>query len=163
MTPENFIDDVAHAMTDVDAPADLRVRVLAELESASARRWPSFAWPLAAAGAVVLALVVSRPWLTSAPQRPLTAASENRNAAAAPAIAAETDPAAAVRRGSRGSAVSADELAWRARALPPLVTRGMVIPSIQPGSMSIAPIAVEPIELDPISLPPVGGGAVERR
>ena len=164
MTPDPFIDDVARAMTDVDAPARLRSRVLAELESTTARRRQLFAWPAVAAGALMAAIILSRPWFTPSPHSAWPPAPEIQSAEAASATVRETTPAeTVVHRRTPAAVVSVAEKAWLARALPPLVTQDVVIPTIQPTPMSIAPIAVEPIELGPISMPPVGGGTGERR
>jgi len=159
-----FVDDIARAMTDVEAPMDLRARVLAEVSRPHSRRWSAVALPLAAAASIAaVAIVAMRPVLTELQVPAVPRASLVQLAAGDPAphIVADTASAAPARR--LAASVSADELAWLSRRLPALETRALTLDPIQPPSPSIAPISVEPIALEPISVPPPGAGSGDRR
>ena len=157
-----FLEGIARAMTDVEAPADLGARVLAEIGRQQARRWSAVVLPLAAAASIAAAIVAMRPVLTGL----------DVPAVSRPAFAqvAATDPAPNIAAGAATASarrtdatVSAEELAWLSRRLPALETHALTLEPIQPPATSIAPISVEPIALEPISVPPSGAGSGDRR
>lgn len=159
-----FVDDIARAMTDIEAPADLRARVLAGIGRPQARRWSAVALPLAtAASMAAVAVVMMRPLLMELDVPAVPRPSLVQRAAADPAphaIAISTSAAPAQRP---VAAISADELAWQSRRPPALAERALTLEPIQPPPASIAPISVEPIALEPIALPPRGAGSGNRR
>ena len=158
-----FVDDMARAMTDVEPPADLSARVLAELARPHSRRWFSVALPLAAAASVAaVGLVAMGPRLTvlDVPAVPRPSLVRLGATDPAPHTIAVTITTSARRS---DAPISADELAWLSRRLPALETRALTLESIQPPTTSIAPISVEPIALEPISVPSPGAGSGDRR
>jgi hypothetical protein len=159
-----FVDDIARAMTGVEAPADLRARVLAEIGRPHARRWSAVALPLAAAASIAtVAVLTMRPLLTGLDMPAVPRPSLVQLAATDPeplTIPVGATPATARRS---NAPMSADELEWLSRRLPALETRALTLEPIQPPAPSIAPISVEPIALEPISVPPPGAGSGDRR
>jgi hypothetical protein len=159
-----FLDDIARAMTDIEAPSDLCGRVLAGIARPRHRRWSAAIVPMAAAASVVaVAVIGSRPFLTEldvpvVPRPSLVQPAETLPAA--PALVTTAAAAAALRP---AIALSSDELAWMSRRLPALETPVLALAPIQPTVASIAPISVELIALEPISVPPPGAGPGDRR
>ena len=155
-----FLDDIARAMTDVEAPVDLRARVLSEIGRPRARRWSAVVLPLTAAASIATVAVAMRPLLTDLelPAVPRPALMQLAATDPAPLI---TPFAGTTRRSD--APVSADELAWLSRGLPALETRVLTLDPIQPPPPSIAPISIDPITLEPISVPPPGAGSGDRR
>ena len=159
-----FVDDIARAMTDVEAPANLRARVLVEIGRPRKRRWSAVALPLTATASIVaVGILAMRPWLTGAevPAVPRPALVQLAANDPAPRTVAVAVTAAPVRPSE--PRISADELAWLSRRLPALETRALTLEPIQPPAASIAPISVEPIALEQISVPAPGAGSGERR
>lgn len=158
-----LLDDLARAMTDVDAPRDLPARVLAEIGRPQPHRWFWFALPAAVAASIVVAGVVAlRPVLSQSDVPAVTRLTFAQHAATDPApnIVAAGLTAAPVDRSAQ--TISADELAWLSRRLPALETPPLTLEPIQPVTPSIAPINVEPISLEPIAVPPPRAGSIDR-
>lgn len=161
---DRFVDDIACAMTDVEAPVHLRARVLVEISRRPSRRWSAVALPLAAAASVVaVGTFALRPLVTglevpAVPRPPLVQIAANDPAPRTIAAGVTAAPARASE-----PAISADELAWLSRRLPALETRALTLEPIQPALPSIAPISVEPIALEPIAIPPPEAGSGDRR
>ena len=159
---DRMIDNVAREMTAGEPPADLRVRTIAALSSQTARpagwMWPS----LAAAAAVLIAawLVAPRTSLPGVanPDAPVVTATapaaSPTSTFAAPSPAESTNAVSRPRTGGHARTVKtttpdAEELAWLARALPPLsAPKGVELAPIQPSALTIAPITVDPIGSD---------------
>jgi hypothetical protein len=159
-----YLDDIARAMTNVEAPAGLRARVLAEIARPQARRWSAVMLPLAAAASIAaVGIVAMRPVLAQLeiPAVPRPSLIQPAAIDPAPHTVAVTATAAPARR--LDAPISADELAWLSRRLPVLETRALTLEPIQPPMPVIAPISVEPIALEPISVPPPGAGSGDRR
>jgi len=159
---DSLLDDIARAMTDLEPRADFSARVLSEIGRTPPRRWRAVLVPAAAAIAALI-LVAVRPLLV-----PLDLPAVSRPSIV-PRIGAEPVPRttprrlAARRQEPPDASISADELAWLSRRLPPLETPALVVAPIQPATSFIAPITVEPIALEPISVPPPGVGSGDRR
>ena len=159
-----LLDDLARAMTDVDAPPDLGARDLAEIGRPRPRPWAAFALPVAAAASIVVAgAFVMRPLLSTSdvPTVAHRSVSQHGVTDPAPNIVSTGVAAAPVLR--TGAVVSADELGWLSRRLPALETRPLALEPIQPVAPSIAPINVEPIALEPIAVPPSRAGSIDRQ
>jgi len=159
MNIDERIDVAARTMTDADPSADFRARVLAALPAREFRsRRPRIATPMAAA---VLAGTIA--WLAGAnAHRSFGPTFSNP---AAPLTAAALVPAFAEASAGKPAVpvvpvvpdvpdVPVEDPAWRARAIPRLVSADpLVMERIQPNPLSIAPITVEPIAPpDPIAL-----------
>jgi hypothetical protein len=155
MNMDERIDAAAQAMTDAHPSADFRARVLAALPARQPRPSPRVAIPVAAA---VLAGTIA--WLAGA----------NAHRTLEPAFAEATAGRPVVPAFAEATAgkpvvpvvpdvpvvpvVPLEDPAWRARAIPRLVSAdALVMDRIQPNPLSIAPITVEPIAPpDPIAL-----------
>ena len=159
-----LLDDLARAMTDVDASPDLRARVLAEIARPQPRGWSWFALPAAAAASIVVAGAFALGPLPSESDVPaVTRLSFVQHAVndPTPNIVATGLTAAPVDRPAEP--ITADELAWLSRRLPALETRPLTLVPIQPVTSSLAPINVEPISLEPIAVPPPRAGSSDRQ
>ena len=161
-----LIDDIARAMTEVEAPANLGARVLSEISRPRSQRWPTVLLPLAAAASIVaVGALAMRPVITEFEVPAVSRPSLVQLATVDPAprivgtnVIASPAPRAA-------ASISADELAWLSRRLPALETRALALDPIQPVTPSIAPINVEPIALALVSVPPLvlGSGSGDRQ
>jgi hypothetical protein len=157
------IDAVAREMTDGDAAPEFRARVLSNLPNARGSQWLRAAIPFSAvAGLAVAWVLVARP-----AERPLSDAPRPAPAFDAASVpmkpvvpnvqaADAAPPAPRARHSPRVAQMSAEELAWLSRAVPPLPPADpLVLPAIQPDALSIAPITVDPIMSDRLELTPI--------
>lgn len=153
-----FIDEIAREMTEVEAPAGLRARVLEDIRRPQHSGWSRTIAPAAAAAAIAaLGFASLRPVLLPAE---LPAFSRAGVEAFVPGVPSPRIAAVSSARGTTPDTfeISTDELAWQSRRFPRLEVRTPVVEPIQPVTTSIAPITVEPITLEPISVPRSGSG-----
>lgn len=162
MNSDALIDIVARQMTEGDAPSDFRARVVAGLTVARPAGWLRAAMPAAAAAALVFAWLLGR---APGPRLPIDLPMPKQafaTAAASPLPNATAMSARSTVRSARSSdavvsvPMSAEELAWWSRAVPPLPAADpLVLSAIQPSALSIAPITVDPIVSERIALTPI--------
>ena len=149
---DETIDRVARQLTDAEPPARLRARVLATLDQprASRRLWwlPAVATVTAAVTMVVIWPRTQAPALPALPafgaiSAPLVADATSGVAASEPA----SPRSVRTRRVStRLAEPSADELEFRARAIPALDTlTPLSLESIQPQPLSIPLLVISPL------------------
>lgn len=171
MNRDVLIDDVARQMTDGHPSDDLRARVTDRLGPAPQRGWLRRFAPAAAIAGLAAMALFSRPADdpgTVAPTSatpPLVASAARRGVVPPTAGSVSPTGTAVVRRGPELTRqVSADELAWHARTVPPLLARpALLIDPIQPTRVSIAPMTVEPLATDPLALPPLASRSGTRQ
>jgi hypothetical protein len=157
MNHDALIDRIARDMTDAEPRADFRARVLSHV--APRPRWPRLtirAALVATAAAICAWALLPSNHITAPVERPNLGVRAMNDAASAPQPLQAVDQLETSRRPTRVHLiprVSAEELAWRARAIPPLPpAQPLQVDSIQPQPLSIAPITVHPIVSDPLTL-----------
>jgi hypothetical protein len=162
---DETIDLVARRLTDVEAPAHLRARVLARLDERRAARglW----WlPLNAAAAIAIVVTIAawpRPHAPSLAAFPAATSAKPTVALAAGALVSDTtppEPRADDRAARRPSGVGAvaDPLEFHAQviaALDPIDP--LQIESIQPLDLAIPLLQVAPLTMPPVT--PAGNDA----
>jgi hypothetical protein len=152
---DDFIAHIARAMTDAEAPARLRARVMAGIDQSPAPRrlW----WvPVFATAAVAVTIVALWP-RSQAPALPALPSLVAESAPIALDAASLTNEAAApstTRSGSAGARrvnvsdakPSAEELEFRARAIPALDRPApLAVEAIQPQPLSIPLLVISPL------------------
>ena len=162
MNSQDFIDRVAHDMTDVAPHTDLRAAVLARLEDRPRIPWKHTALPAIAAGVAIAAVVMTQTSREITEPQPVSAVATSAPQTLLPSNG-ELPQTTAARRKPALVPMSADEVAWHARAVPALVPAAPIaVESIQPTPIQIAPITVEPLAIDPLALPDVSSKAGDR-
>lgn len=163
----DHIDVVARAMTDAEPRPDFRARVLASLPERRRPGWARILVPAAVAVAIgaIAWRVGTITHRTTDPVRVARAGAPVEPAVAEASAGTVANSGITVVIGTGGAgrrkpAVTAEDLAWQARAVPRLVpANALSIEPIQPAALSIAPITMEPVARpDPIAL-----GAIEAR
>lgn len=166
------INTVARRMTSAAPSSDLRARIMATIDAPQ----PRWGWRLAIAGGAigVVALTTAIVWRT--PVAPAT------QIAAAPPVAAPTsriaDPTAtpiasspvlstaSVRHSATQRVVvmpSAEELAWRARAVQALdQPDALVVEPLEHPRLSIDPIDITPLSVAPLTVPVLNSGGSQK-
>lgn len=162
MNSDALIDIVARQMTEGDAPSGFRARVVARLTVPRRAGWLRAAMPAAAGAALVFAWLLGRapvqrlPIDTPMPKPAFATASASPLPMNATAVSARSIRSARSGEAARAVPMSAEELAWWSRAVPPLQAADpLVLSSIQPSALSIAPITVDPIVSERIALTPI--------
>jgi hypothetical protein len=156
-------------MTALDAPADLKVRVLAELETATARTawWPTPVWATAAAAALLAALVWMWPQpaprpasqqATLTPSAVTQSSTEQPGRAAVPAgtIASQQVVAGVPqRRPVTGRTVSADVMTAAGAESTGTDDAPWVVVEMLPDPKPIAidALSVSPVEITTLTIP----------
>jgi hypothetical protein len=165
MTPA-AIDAAAREMTRGQPPADLRARVLAQLED---RREGLGRWLLARAAVVTLSAIAAGLGvraLTRPPQSlpaPARAAIVHHLAPAPPAIARlDVDDRRVTRVTTPSVAApgpSPAVLAWRARAIQALApVDALDVAAIQPAALDLTQLEVKPLATSTLRVPPIDEG-----
>jgi hypothetical protein len=163
------IDIVAREMTALDAPTDLKVRVLAEIESAAARTawWRTPVWATAAAAALLAALIWIWPQPTPTPasqQATVTPSAVTQPSTEQPVRAAVPSSTSASqqlvvgapqRRPVAGRTVSADVMtASEAESTGTDDEPWVVVEMLpDPNPISIGALSVSPVEITTLTIP----------
>jgi len=155
ITHRDAIDRACREMTDADLSPAFRAQVMARLGPAPARVTRRPLAPIAAVCTLVAA--VAGMWLQGVVR--VEFAHVGAPAAEVSRVTAISAPAQdSVDSPTRPRAVplSADELGWLARALPPLAEApAIAIEPIQPSRPVIAPISVDALGVDTFELAPL--------
>jgi hypothetical protein len=176
---DRAIDDVAYRMTEGAPSADLKARVLAQIEQQdpSPSRWRVVWLAAPIAAAAVIALIVfarqegaiekpgAQPSIAPRSDQPLPAARQPETALAAtqtdaspPRAAAGNAPRDIVNRAIPAHSSRTPSVV-EALAPPGLTVPSIAVPSMAIGEMPTTSIAVEPLEtITPMALAPIGEG-----
>ena len=166
---DRLIDDVARRMTAGDPPAALRARVMSRVEERRRPMRRSWLIPVAAIltiGAIAVAATVA---VRSGHVPTTTADLKVRPAATLSATSATTPAETAIpskqagrtsahrviqnRRASASSQPTAEELAWRARAIPALdPIDPLKVERIQPSALAIPLLQIAPLTTPPVTI-----------
>jgi hypothetical protein len=175
MIDDRLIDDVARELTAAEPRGPFRARVLSALDCQRHTGRFNHVAPATIAAAVLLAVGMNLYVARQAARQP-TAAGRAANVAAAPSPAnsllpqprvepsiapsAASGPARRVRAVAPDTvALTAEELAWQARSVPPLAAPpALPLGGNQPAAtvdplLTVIPLVTEPLELMPLDDP----------
>jgi hypothetical protein len=150
------ITAVARDLTRLDPSPDFRARVLEALPAARPRRWLPLALAAGAAGAAAALVAALLPAASLLDDAPVPVTTTGAIGIPSPHIIESPRVVSDVTLAAGEPALSPEELAWRARAVPTLPPIDLLdVPAIQPEDVGIAPISVDPIQSDAIAIEPL--------